>query len=530
MLKNRLRFKQKQPIPLPAPLARQPHLPASFLKTSRFVCLILTCQKPPYILRRAKQVKTIALLLKYQFEVYYVLGGATAGLVVHVNFAHGIPALQVPGAEHYEHLSARMGAAFNYFLDQKDLVGILKIDDDTEILSDQFCREVQQLRTDYAGGQWCSSPDTRNRQHQERCEDPIWNRALTEFPNGYTWFGGPCYYVSQKALHRIRVYGLRTILEDVSVGEAIRTAGAALTTSKPEWRARQLVAWPEVYGIAPVPSRRLLTCQLKGGLGNRLFAIATGLALAYQWSMDFVFAPDLIKDNAHRPEQACCWAIVGLSPQHRVVSAGLSWTPWVEPAGKEFTYLPFPTQPPAGNNICLQGYFLSPKYFTASVWLPTLPPPRAYHFTGYPAQLHKACFIHVRLGDYRQPLYAVNLVQYYKKAVDHVRQHFPSAPLWLFSNEPEAALLYLTQEVQITDILVAPVTPEFTDAETLWLMSQCRSGICAHSTFSFWAAYIGVTQHPERSPYYYMPNTWLTDKSICTQDILPTWATIVTTD
>lgn len=93
--------------------------------------------------------------------------------------------------------------------------------------------------------------------------------------------------------------------------------------------------------------------------------------------------------------------------------------------------------------------------------------------------------VHVRLADYRnEPTFGLLAADYYLRALAYVRQRLPHSPVWLFSDEPEAA------KVLVRDCgpFETPGEDLSTAAEELWVMSHCRGFVVANSTFSWWAA------------------------------------------
>lgn len=115
-------------------------------------------------------------------------------------------------------------------------------------------------------------------------------------------------------------------------------------------------------------------------------------------------------------------------------------------------------------------------------------------------------FIHVRRGDYLSPQYydrfkGTCTIEYYQKALQLLTEKNPDACFFIFSND----LQWTRNNLQLKGFPV-----EYIDWNTgtnspldMFLMSQCKGGIIANSTFSFWAAQLGV----EKRDVYY-PNHW----------------------
>lgn len=97
--------------------------------------------------------------------------------------------------------------------------------------------------------------------------------------------------------------------------------------------------------------------------------------------------------------------------------------------------------------------------------------------------------VHIRRGDYMDPKNAAmfgNICTdaYYKSAVDFVKENYPDAHFYLFSDDiGYVKAHYREEEYTIVDINHG--RESFFD---MWLMSRCKHNICANSTFSFWGA------------------------------------------
>ena len=101
-------------------------------------------------------------------------------------------------------------------------------------------------------------------------------------------------------------------------------------------------------------------------------------------------------------------------------------------------------------------------------------------------------FIHVRGGDYLEPtkeIHNINLKEYYQKCIDLCKD----SEFVIFTNDKNYANHYFNNKYPIIDE---------SEVDCLYLMSQCKGGICANSSFSWWGAYL----NPNRP--IYMPSKW----------------------
>ena len=99
--------------------------------------------------------------------------------------------------------------------------------------------------------------------------------------------------------------------------------------------------------------------------------------------------------------------------------------------------------------------------------------------------------VHIRMGDYLnlEDIYGVVDTNYYKLAMKSIRVRYPSAKFHLFSDSPKQALLWLNSEIDFYHVVE---TPEIiSTGEVFRYMSSFNGLICANSTFSWWAGYVG---------------------------------------
>lgn len=97
--------------------------------------------------------------------------------------------------------------------------------------------------------------------------------------------------------------------------------------------------------------------------------------------------------------------------------------------------------------------------------------------------------VHIRRGDYlddinRALFGGICTEAYYETAVGYIRERFPEAHFYLFSDDiPYVRERYQGEEYHVVDWNHGK--DSFYD---MMLMSRCKHNICANSTFSFWGA------------------------------------------
>ncbi len=186
----------------------------------------------------------------------------------------------------------------------------------------------------------------------------------------------------------------------------------------------------------------------------------------------------------------------------------------------------------------LVGYYQSERYFKdvekqvreAFYFKPAI-------FQGVPEELKNKIMIyqtsiektlsvslHIRRGDYLEnsEVYGGSCTQdYYTKAIAYVKEKYPEAVFYVFSNDELWAEKWCEkqqQEQQSSFVLVTGVTEEMGYLD-LYLMSKCKHHIIANSSFSWWGAYL----NPNREKCVIAPAKWFGNqdcRDIYTEDMI----------
>jgi hypothetical protein len=97
--------------------------------------------------------------------------------------------------------------------------------------------------------------------------------------------------------------------------------------------------------------------------------------------------------------------------------------------------------------------------------------------------------VHIRRGDYleekNRELYGNICTEiYYEKAIEYIRQQYPQACFFFFSDDSD----YVHQHYNEEEFVHIDWNKGESSIYDLYLMSCCRHIICANSSFSFWGA------------------------------------------
>jgi hypothetical protein len=256
-----------------------------------------------------------------------------------------------------------------------------------------------------------------------------------------------------------------------------------------------------------------------GGFGNQLFQIAAMLGYAERHGHTPVF---IERPQIGREHRGSAFDIRGMFSKIPLLTKAVSWEVIKEPADAAFSYIELPGY--ADENVLLEGYFQSERYGPVG----GLPIPAA------PVRLLPALisnnwsatfFLHVRRADYLHPAnthHRIDLGAYYRACV----RRFPAgATCFVVSDDMAWCRAEMVRVVAERRLLFCP--EEASDAETFFWMTSCAAGgICANSTFSWWAAAF-VHRLWGSSALICMPAVWGRPPLPPARDIHTPWATVV---
>jgi hypothetical protein len=263
-----------------------------------------------------------------------------------------------------------------------------------------------------------------------------------------------------------------------------------------------------------------IVVHLSGGLGNQLFQITTGMALAKSVDKNLAINSNLylnpilrgkINPNYKRKRkfEAINFLEVAQLPRDKfptpingrfeqylenlseiqkrkigvATESSFSGSGWANPEKIRR----------------LVGHFISPKYFSnidSTLLFKELNLPLSPWSNLILKEIqHKETIgIHIRLGDY---LFQDNIIVpneiYYLNALEHLQNLLGcKSNILIFSDEPNKVenlfpILYQKAKILYPDSGV-------TVAENLFLLSKCSAFVCSNSTFSWWAANLSKVQ------------------------------------
>ncbi len=262
--------------------------------------------------------------------------------------------------------------------------------------------------------------------------------------------------------------------------------------------------------------RNLVTIQIGGGLGNRLFMAAFAMGYAAKHGKTFrLHKKHYERQNVHGPQdylQTIFRNISQLSTVHIDTTVK-------EPEGH---YAIYKEQPALTRNVCFYGYYQDERYFKHIEQQVRdcfrCPPDVEQELRAQYPDLDNAFFLHNRIqrpGVDGVELHGVPLDRYYLNAVlagmTRKEQHEPGTVCYLFSNMPErnAELIQRLITMFGEHRLLFKEVHEPDEVRALWLMSLCRlGGVCANSSFSWWGSWLN--DNPNK--IVTMPARWLNNE------------------
>ena len=237
--------------------------------------------------------------------------------------------------------------------------------------------------------------------------------------------------------------------------------------------------------------------QLMGGLGNWLFQIAFS-----EYLKQFGIYPklEIASHSPHSSEEYMDtilreWKSHTLPYEINFIVGRNSFT---EERMQPYDWIQIARSIP---NLTITGYFQNYNYIPQTfIEKLKLPSESLNRHIG----IKDTVFIHIRGGDYvNHPIHDVKLDNYYSRAI-HL---FPEGTTFsIFTNDVNYAN---------TKSFLKSVPHEFInegELDSLYLMSKCKGGICANSTFSWWGAYLNTNRK------LILPSKWWNDPSMYCSD------------
>lgn len=230
----------------------------------------------------------------------------------------------------------------------------------------------------------------------------------------------------------------------------------------------------------------MVTTVLMGGCGNNCFQIATTIAYAQKWGMDYYIPTKVI--NPHHKENTSPHFFKNINYSDRELNLPIY-------REKDFTYEEIPYM----KHLCLSGYWQSYLYFND--YREEII--KAFGFDDIQTE-KGVCSIHLRRTDYLlYPTMHPVVSPIYLTVAITIMIEKGFSKFKVFSDDIEYCKTFFGN-----DLLFGDLEFEFsegkTEIEDLRLMASCESSITANSSFSWWGAYL----NPNPNKKVIMPKRW----------------------
>lgn len=269
----------------------------------------------------------------------------------------------------------------------------------------------------------------------------------------------------------------------------------------------------------------MITCVLKGGLGNQLFQIFAIIAYAIRNGNSFIFKYDTYVCIGAKRKLYWDDFLLSLknfttyNPRYNITNEQLDRElPIIYLSDHHYQIMPNISP---SENIKFDSYFQSYRYFKEEeekiFSMIRLESQLQMVKTKY-SELFEDCYtisMHFRLGDYvhLQEYHNVLPFEYYKNSIEYI-----VSELQFRINEKRLRILYFCEENDFVtvhqtieklqhlfpNIEFLNVNSEIEDWQQLLLMACCNSNIMANSSFSWWGSYFN--RNDEQIVCY--PSVW----------------------
>lgn len=251
----------------------------------------------------------------------------------------------------------------------------------------------------------------------------------------------------------------------------------------------------------------MISCKLKGGLGNQLFQIAATHALSIENDDNDVydFNNSLIIFQGKKANSYL--DTIYKKIKNKNCSNVKYENSYFE---SNQTYKKIEYKP----NLLLDGYFQSEKYFVnfkdEIINLFDLEDKKEQCLNFINKFEKPVTSIHIRRGDYipYNHIYRILNMDYYSSAV----KLFPDHHFIIFSYDQDN---WIYENFKGKNFTVVDFKDEILD---FTCMSLCDNNIIANSTFSWWSAYLNKNKNKK----IISPKTWFSSKDMDETDIIPT--------
>lgn len=295
----------------------------------------------------------------------------------------------------------------------------------------------------------------------------------------------------------------------------------------------------------------MIIIKLKGGLGNQLFQYAAGRAIALHNSdilkidnTDYTEGNQCQKKETLRSFDISDFMIttqIASKSEVNKIKYPLKYISKIQRNIKQKIFRQHyvdwhPNVFEMAENLYVEGYFQTEKYFKhiSDLILSeyVLKPNLASEIEPLLSEIKSkdvSVSLHIRRGDYATNLrvsrsHLICGKKYYEKAITEIHRLYPTAHIYIFSDDPEWVRKNINFQCPHTFISSAPaLKAAFKPSQEMIIMANCKHNIISNSSFSWWGAYL----NSYKNKIVLAPSIW-TKGSYPQPNILPeNWTTLL---
>lgn len=354
---------------------------------------------------------------------------------------------------------------------------VLKMDDDIIPNATLIRLQLQSLKDIYYAGSASWTEEYESIHHIGKVKDSQYNVPM-RVPCCNS-VAGPMYYLRPEAIHVLNQSNYSFFYEDVTVGYSLNQSGIHPTDTK------LYHDQDTTYTYHNHSNHKKLYVRLHGGLGNQLFQVSSGYGIAKKHDMILILVSDYRKESFPHQEEVDTY-IKTIFSSFRLIHHG--HLPQLPHYYERDNVQCFRHNESLGEeSVYIDGYLQTDKYF------------KEYRkeildlFKPYNLRLD-SYFIHVRRGDFlNSDLHKVDLEEYYYRAIAYIEERSPHSHYYIISDDiPYCKHLFETLD------------KTFVEDMAFSIMTSCKGGICANSTFSWWGSYL-----IDREKIVILPKQWV---------------------
>lgn len=275
----------------------------------------------------------------------------------------------------------------------------------------------------------------------------------------------------------------------------------------------------------------MITVRLNGGLGNQMFQYATAKALATNHQTEL--ALDITEFNKYELRNfeldkfKIRALIVNKNYFIKKLLKKLNLIKILPNYYLEHSLMYDDKLNTCGDNMYLEGYFQSEKYFKSirdellkefvikcDLSIYTLEIKNLIQNT------ENSISLHIRRGDYvlnnqTNNTHGTCSLEYYGKAIEYIKNQIGKLKIFVFSDD----VLWAKENLKYENVYFVEKDKNRIPHEDIYLMSLCNHNIIANSSFSWWGAWL----NQNKNKVVIAPKRWFVDDKLYHQstDIVP---------